>query len=178
MDNTTRSTLGRQAHHTGTTIGVLKALIAEGHLAAADRNVSAALSGLESAHENLRRLVMDLEHPDAIAARQAGAWALRKLGYDMNKWGFLDPDATITIDPDNPPVSGQHRLTAMAAESAAPVVKMPDLAEITERFSEPGPANYCPNCQGNIAKGARLEDHAAPCTLCGSDGHAACQHAD
>jgi hypothetical protein len=36
---------------------------------------------------------------------------------------------------------------------------------------------YCPNCQSTYQRTPETEPkHLAPCTQCGSDGHAACQH--
>lgn len=112
----------------------------------------------------------------------------------------FEDDETISVDASKM-VSGQHRLAALAQGMKA--TEKPDLGEITERFSvadgypkeadmqhiEPtpfipidpadtDPVDFCQNCQHDILYGDVAGLHEAPCTRCGSDGHATCQHQD
>lgn len=81
MPRGTNAELRRHIRHIGFAILDLTFMGERGQLDEFDRNVTSALSSLKEARDSVQRLIAGEEHPDAIAARQAGAETLRKLGY-------------------------------------------------------------------------------------------------
>jgi hypothetical protein len=119
----------------------MAAAIEDSELDQHDRNVRDVLSGLRTAHESLKRLVSGEEHPEAAAARQAGAEALVKLGYAPGR--FSTPEESLG-KVNRMVVSEEHMRPTMPWKKDGDRF-VPDLGEITPRRQ---PENLQPGSYG------------------------------